>query len=145
MRPEISKWHNQPTPINQATTRYLLVSIPKALIPTLESWVYACMISHLSCVLLFVTLWTVALQALLQGILQARILEWVAISSFRGSSGPRDQSHVSLHLPHWQAGSLLLATLEDGPRVKEDPWVYQFSSVQFSCSVVSNSLRPHES
>ena len=25
---------------------------------------------------------------------QARILEWVAISSFRGSSPPRDQSHV---------------------------------------------------
>ena len=29
------------------------------------------------------------------GILQARILEWVAISSSRGSSQPRDQIHVS--------------------------------------------------
>ena len=29
------------------------------------------------------------------GILQARILEWVAISSFRGSSQPRDQTQVS--------------------------------------------------
>ena len=29
------------------------------------------------------------------GILQARILEWVAISSSRGSSGPRDQTWVS--------------------------------------------------
>ena len=29
------------------------------------------------------------------GILQARILEWVAISSFRGSSRPRDQTQVS--------------------------------------------------
>ena len=29
------------------------------------------------------------------GILQARILEWVAIPFFRGSSGPRDQTHVS--------------------------------------------------
>ena len=29
------------------------------------------------------------------GILQARILEWVAISSSRGSSWPRDQTHVS--------------------------------------------------
>ena len=27
--------------------------------------------------------------------LQARILEWVAISSSRGSSQPRDQTHVS--------------------------------------------------
>ena len=29
------------------------------------------------------------------GILQARILEWVAISSFRGCFQPRDQIHVS--------------------------------------------------
>ena len=29
------------------------------------------------------------------GILQARILEWVAISSSRGSSRPKDQTHVS--------------------------------------------------
>ena len=29
------------------------------------------------------------------GILQARILEWVAISSSKGSSQPRDQTHVS--------------------------------------------------
>ena len=28
------------------------------------------------------------------GILQARILEWVAISSSRGSSQPRDQTHI---------------------------------------------------
>ena len=40
------------------------------------------------------------------GILQARILEWVAISSFRGSSWPRDQTTC---LMHWQAGSLPLA------------------------------------
>ena len=29
------------------------------------------------------------------GILQARILEWVAISFSRGSSGSRDQTHIS--------------------------------------------------
>ena len=29
------------------------------------------------------------------GILQARILEWVAMPSSRGSSQPRDQTHVS--------------------------------------------------
>ena len=29
------------------------------------------------------------------GILQAKILEWVAIPSFKGSSQPRDQTHVS--------------------------------------------------
>ena len=31
----------------------------------------------------------------LQGILQARVLEWVAISFSRGSSGPRDRTWVS--------------------------------------------------
>ena len=32
----------------------------------------------------------------IHGILQARILEWVAISFSRGSSQPRDQTQVSL-------------------------------------------------
>ena len=42
-----------------------------------------------------VTLWTVALQApLSMEILQARILEWVAMPSSRGSSQPRDQTQV---------------------------------------------------
>ena len=42
------------------------------------------------------TPWTVACQASLSmGILQARILEWVAMSSSRGSSQPRDRTQVS--------------------------------------------------
>ena len=50
----------------------------------------------LSCVWLFVTPWTVAHQApLAMEILQARILEWVAMPSSRGSSQPRDQTQVS--------------------------------------------------
>ena len=49
-----------------------------------------------SCVQLFVTPWPVACQApLSMGILQARILEWVAIPSSMGSSQPRDQTQVS--------------------------------------------------
>ena len=39
--------------------------------------------------------WTVACQAPVHGILQARILEWVAISSSRGSSRPRNWTQVS--------------------------------------------------
>ena len=39
------------------------------------------------------------------GILQARILEWVDISSSRGSSWPRDQTP---YLLHWHLGSLPL-------------------------------------
>ena len=43
-----------------------------------------------------VTPWTVARQApLSMGILQAKILEWVAISFSRGSSRPKNQTQVS--------------------------------------------------
>ena len=49
---------------------------------------------EISRVRLFVTRWTVAHQAT-PSILQARILEWVAISFSRGSSQPRDGTWVS--------------------------------------------------
>ena len=50
----------------------------------------------LSPVWLFATLWTVAQQApLSMGILQERILEWVAMSASRGSSQPKDWTQVS--------------------------------------------------
>ena len=60
------------------------------------------------------------------GISQARILEWVAISSSRVLSWPRDQTYISC-----AAGRLFTAVV--------------ISSVQFSHSVMSNCLRPHES
>ena len=54
----------------------------------------ACLVTQLC--QLFATPWTEALQApLSMGILQARILEWVAMLSSRGSSRPRDRTHVS--------------------------------------------------
>ena len=43
------------------------------------------------------------------GILQARILEWVAMPCSRGSSQPKDQTHISYIYLHWQEGSLPLA------------------------------------
>ena len=53
-------------------------------------------VNSLSRVQLFVTLWTVAPHApLSMGILQARTLEWVAISFSKGSSWPMDQTQVS--------------------------------------------------
>ena len=56
----------------------------------------------------FMTLWTVDHQPPLScGILQARILEWVAISFSRGSSWPRDRTSISCLL-YWQADSLPL-------------------------------------
>ena len=45
------------------------------------------------------------------GIIQARILEWVAISSSRGSTWPRDWTCVSCGFLHWQVGSLPLSHL----------------------------------
>ena len=53
-------------------------------------------VKSFSHVLLFATPWTVAHQApLSMGILQARILEWIAMPFSRGSSQPRDQTQVS--------------------------------------------------
>ena len=40
-----------------------------------------------------------------QGLLQARILDWVAMPSYRGSAWPRDRTLCLLHLLHWQSGS----------------------------------------
>ena len=58
--------------------------------------VSTCLLTHFSPVQLFVTLWIAACQApLSMGILQARMLEWVAMPSSRGSSWPKDQTFVS--------------------------------------------------
>ena len=59
---------------------------------------YVCMYNAqlLRHVRLFETPWTVAHQApLSMGMLQARVLEWVAMPSSRGSSQPRDWTPVS--------------------------------------------------
>ena len=62
----------------------------------LSSSALVCVLSCFSRVWLFAAQWTVARQApLSMGILQARILEWVAMSSCRGSSPPRDRTCVS--------------------------------------------------
>ena len=69
------------------------------------------------------------------GILQARILEWVAITFSRGSFWPRNQSQVSCI-----AGRFFTVWA-----TREAPGPYGGdSSVQFSHSVMSDSLRPHE-
>ena len=59
----------------------------------INSTMRCAVLSHLQ---LFAIPWTVACQApLTMGILQARILEWVAMPSSRRSSHPRKQTHVS--------------------------------------------------
>ena len=65
---------------------------------------------------------------------QARILEWVALPFSRGSFQPRDQTQVS-HI----AGRFYTSW---ATREVQEYWT-GFSSIQFSHSVVSNSLGPH--
>ena len=43
------------------------------------------------------------------GILQARMLEWIAMASSKRSSWPRDQTRVSYVSHHWEVGSLPLS------------------------------------
>ena len=69
-------------------------------------WNVACVLSCFGQVRLFATLWTCILpSSSAYGILQVRILDWVAMPSSRQSSRPRDQTHVSCLL-YWQAESL---------------------------------------
>ena len=88
--------------------------------------VCVCLVTQ-SCLTLCNPVDYIACQApLSMGILQVRILEWVAMPFSRGSSQPRNWTQVS----HTADRFFTI-------------WATQFSSVQFSCSVVSDSLRPH--
>ena len=82
------------------------------------NWVPACVLSRFS----GVWLQPYGLPASsVQGIAQARIPEWVALPSSRGSSPPRDGSHTSLRLLYWQAGSFTTsATWEARCRVGDN-------------------------
>ena len=68
----------------------------------------------LSCVRLFATSWTVCSLpgSSVHEIFQARILEWVAISSSRGTSRPRDRTRVSCivgrHFTVWATREVML-------------------------------------
>ena len=66
------------------------------------------------------------------GILQARILEWVAISFFRGSSQPRDQTQVS-HI----AGKFFTICATRTLIIS-----FMLCCALLSHSILSNSLRP---
>ena len=99
----------------------------------------------------------------IHGIFQARILEWVAISFSKGSSPPRDWIRISCVsgtgswiLYHWATreaiSKRIMRRLND---TSKEIWKYVLhrkiwsllllSSVQFSRSVMSDSLQPHES
>ena len=69
---------------------------PLALYTNCVWWFCPDKLSHFSRVQSFLTPWTIARQTpLSMGILWARILEWGAMPSSRGSSWPRNWTHVS--------------------------------------------------
>ena len=83
----------------------------------------------------FATLWTCRPPGSpVHGILQARILEWVAISSSRGSSQPSDQNHISCS--SCIAGRFFMA---------EPPWKASWINNRFQFSPLSKSLLPDTS
>ena len=71
-------------------------------------------VKSLSCVRLFATVDGSPPSSSVHGILQARILEWVAISFSRGSSRPRDRTQVS----HITGRRFNLCTTREAPRVR---------------------------
>ena len=79
------------------------------------------------------------------GISQARILEWVFIHFSRGSFRSRDQTQVSCSA----GGFFIVWATKKAKWVTKGQIVYDltlmksFSSVQFSCSVMSDSLWSH--
>ena len=80
-------------------------------------------------------------------ILQARILEWVAMLPPRGSFWPRDRTCVSYIYMHWQAGSLPLVPPGKPQLFMFIPSYFLFYILHILCccsvaSVVSNSVRP---
>ena len=64
----------------------------------------ACVLSLQSCPTLFDRTDCSPPDFSVHGILQATILEWVAMAFSRGSSRPRDQTGVSFIYMHWQVG-----------------------------------------
>ena len=77
---------------------------------------------------LFATLWTVACQSpLSMGFFQGRILEWVAISSSRGSSPPTDWTHIFCIgrwvLYHWAAWEAPICVIDEGKTAYLPMWV----------------------
>ena len=62
--------------------------------PIFPACAVLCLVAQ--CIRLFATPWILAHKApLSMGILQAKILEWVAMPSSRWSSQPRDRIHIS--------------------------------------------------
>ena len=79
------------------------------------------------------------------GIVQARILEWVAISSSRGSSWLRDQTHVSWFVYHWHVDSLSLCYLESPILHDKHPYKKTVFAAVFKMDNQEKEMATHSS
>ena len=75
-----------------------------------------------------------------RGILQAKILQWIAVPSSRGSSQSRDWTRVSFLL-HWQVGSLPLVPTGKLPLNKSISGASAFRSVKWRDARLSLMIR----
>ena len=105
---QLNDWTTQLVLLLAMEGRWWLHKYTIRLSPDCTVACHACMLSQVSCVWTHVTLPNLPGSSV-HGILQERILEWVAISFSRGSYQPRDKIHVSLCLLYWKVGSLPLA------------------------------------
>ena len=125
-------------PHYQAVLRSQLGALQLNSILTLSTWSWHFVVWLLSRVWLFGNLRDCSLPgSSVHGISQARILEWVAISFSRGSSRPRDQTHVSCiscitgsfftsELPEALDPTLGLSPWRLSPCTPHTPLTYQF-------------------
>ena len=106
-----------------------------------------CVLSHFSSVWLFATVapWTVAPRSSVLWILQARILEWVAMSF----SIIWPQPICFLFWKNLSTSGFSRCLLKEAPRTRQPGWYpVQLQAAAsflllFSCSVMSDSQRPH--
>ena len=98
----------------------------------IETWfsykyVRACVLNSFSCVPLWEPMDCNPPDSSVHGILQARILEWIAVPSSRVPSQNRDGTHTPYICLYWQVGSLPLA-----PPAKPNTYTYIHFQTVFS-------------
>ena len=95
----------------------ILLSYPSRPVSIQAEGVCPCMLSHFSHIRLCNPTDCSLPGSSVHGIFQARILEWVAMPSSRGSSWPSDRTHVSY--VSWIGRRVLLPLVPPGKPIKE--------------------------
>ena len=103
------------SPINMSRKGRNLIALPGKV----------CVCACFSCVQLFATLWTVARQAPLSLGFSRQDLKWVAMPSSRGSSRPRDLTHISYISCTGRGVVFFFLPLEVRLRLRESEWFAQ--------------------